>query len=418
MTPTPSDADDPLTWAREHTPILRSFQDEYGETRPLENHTVAFASHLEPKSGVAIETLRAAGAEVLFTPSEPQSTHGPVVEELDARDGITAFAWEGMTDEEFDAAQHDLLEHDPDFILDDGCELIAKVHADHPDVAADVIGGGEQTTAGITRLEAMEDEGVLEFPVYGVNDTPMKHFFDNVHGTGESSLTNIAITTNAIISGKDVVICGYGYCGRGIARKARGMGAQTIVTEVDPRKALQAHMDGHRVMSMTEAAEVGDLFITATGNREVIREEHFEAMQDGATLANSGHFDVEIALDELEAMAVDVTTPKEGVTQYHMHDGRRLNLLADGRLVNLTGPYSQGHPAEVIDTTHAMMFIAAHDMLAGDGDGLTPGLYNIPDRLDRAVAERKLETLGVNIDEMTESQQAYGKEWEHPDSSF
>jgi adenosylhomocysteinase len=379
---------------------------------------VAFASHLEPKTGVAIETLRAAGAEVLFTPSEPQSTHGPVVEELDARDGITAFAWEGMTDEEFHAAQHDLLEHDPDFILDDGCELIAKVHADHLDVAADVIGGGEQTTAGITRLEAMEDEGVLEFPVYGVNDTPMKHFFDNVHGTGESSLTNIAITTNAIISGKDAVICGYGYCGRGIARKARGMGAQTIVTEVDPRKALQAHMDGHRVMSMAEAAEVGDLFITATGNREVMREEHFEAMQDGATLANSGHFDVEIALDDLEAMAEDVTTPKEGVTQYHLSDGRRLNLLADGRLVNLTGPYSQGHPAEVIDTTHAMMFVAAHDMLTGDGGDLMPGLYNIPDRLDRAVAERKLETLGVSIDEMTESQRAYGEEWEHPDSSF
>lgn len=379
---------------------------------------MAFASHLEPKTGVAIETLRAAGAEVLFTPSEPQSTHGPVVEELDARDGITAFACEGMTDEEFHAAQHDLLEHDPDFILDDGCELIAKVHADHLDVAADVIGGGEQTTAGITRLEAMEDEGVLEFPVYGVNDTPMKHFFDNVHGTGESSLTNIAITTNAIISGKDAVICGYGYCGRGIARKARGMGAQTIVTEVDPRKALQAHMDGHRVMSMAEAAEVGDLFITATGNREVMREEHFEAMQDGATLANSGHFDVEIALDDLEAMAEDVTTPKEGVTQYHLSDGRRLNLLADGRLVNLTGPYSQGHPAEVIDTTHAMMFVAAHDMLTGDGGDLMPGLYNTPDRLDRAVAERKLETLGVSIDEMTESQRAYGEEWEHPDSSF
>jgi adenosylhomocysteinase len=215
-----------------------------------------------------------------------------------------------------------------------------------------------------------------------------------------------------------VVVCGYGYCGRGIARKARGMGAQTIVTEVDPRKALQAHMDGHRVMSMAEAAEVGDVFITATGNREVMRKEHFEAMQDGATLANSGHFDVEIALDDLEAMAEEVTTPKEGVTQYQMSDGRRLNLLAEGRLVNLTGPYSQGHPAEVIDTTHAMMFTAAHDMLAGDGDALTPGLYNIPDRLDRAVAERKLETLGVSIDEMTESQRAYGKEWEHPDSSF
>jgi len=417
MSPVSHDADDPLAWAREYTPILRSYQEEYGETKPLEGYTVAFASHLETKSGVAIETLREAGAEVLFAPSEPQSTHGAVVDALDAREGITAFAWEGMTDDEFDAAQHELLEEEPDFILDDGCELIAKVHAEHPDVAADVIGGGEQTTAGITRLEAMEEEGILQFPVYGVNDTPMKHFFDNVHGTGESSLTNVAITTNSIISGKDVVVCGYGYCGRGIARKARGMGGQTIVTEVDPRKALQAHMDGHRVMDMAEASEVGDLFISATGNREVMREEHFERMQDGAILANSGHFDVEIDLEALEEAAESTSTPKEGVTQYHMPDGRRLNLLAEGRLVNLTGPFSQGHPAEVMDTTFAMMFVAAYDMLV-DGPDLEPGLYNIPDRLDRAVADRKLETLGVSIDDMTESQQAYTEEWEHPDSSF
>ena len=417
MSPVSHDADDPLAWAREYTPILRSYQEEYGETKPLSGYTVAFASHLETKSGVAIETLREAGADVLFAPSEPQSTHGAVVDALDAREGITAFAWEGMTDEEFDEAQHELLEEEPDFILDDGCELIAKVHAEHPDVAADVIGGGEQTTAGITRLEAMEEEGILQFPVYGVNDTPMKHFFDNVHGTGESSLTNIAITTNAIISGKDVVVCGYGYCGRGIARKARGMGGQTIVTEVDPRKALQAHMDGHRVMDMAEASEVGDLFISATGNREVLRDEHFERMQDGAILANSGHFDVEIDLEALENAAESTSTPKEGVTQYHMPDGRRLNLLAEGRLVNLTGPFSQGHPAEVMDTTFAMMFVAAYDMLV-DGPDLEPGLYNIPDRLDRAVAERKLETLGVSIDDMTESQQAYTEEWEHPDSSF
>ena len=407
----------PLTWARDHTPILASFQEEYREEKPLEGYTVAFASHLEAKSGVAIETLHAAGADVLFAPSEPQSTHGPVVEELDSREGITAYAWEGMSDEEFDGAQHDLLEEEPDFILDDGCELIAKCHADHPDLAETVIGGGEQTTAGITRLEAMDEKDVLEFPVYGVNDTPMKHFFDNVHGTGESALTNVAITTNSLLSGKDVVVCGYGYCGRGVANKARGMGAQTIVTEVDPRKALQAHMDGHRVMDMTEAAEAGNLFISATGNREVMRAEHFKRMADGATLANAGHFDVEIDLDALEELATEVTTPKEGVTRYHMSDGRRLNLLTDGRLVNLTGPYSQGHPAEVMDTTFAMMFMAAYDMLT-NGTDLEPGLYNVPDRLDRAVAERKLETLGLSTESLTESQQAYYEEWEQPDSSF
>ncbi len=417
MAPVPTDADDPLAWARDYMPVLESFREEYGETRPLEGYTVAFASHLEANSGVAIETLHAAGADVLFAPSEPKSTHGDVVAALDAREGITAFAREGMTDEEFDEAQHTLLEERPDFVLDDGCELIAKVHADHPDVAAGVIGGGEQTTAGITRLEAMEREGVLRFPVYGVNDTPMKHFFDNVHGTGESTLTNVAITTNTILSGQDVVVCGYGYCGRGIARKARGMGAKTIVTEADPRKALEAHTDGHRVMDMTEAAEAGDVFISATGNREVMRAEHFERMPDGAVLANSGHFDVEIDTEALGGLAEEVTHPKEGVTRYHMADGRRLNLLAEGRLVNLTGPYSQGHPAEVMDTTFAMMFVAAYDVLVDD-PGLEPGLYGIPDRLDRAVAERKLATLGLSTEDLTESQREYYEEWEHPDSSF
>jgi adenosylhomocysteinase len=414
--PDQSDAD-PLAWTRDHTPVLQSLREAYENSEPLSGYRIALASHLEPKTGVAIETLHAAGAEVLFTASNPQSTHGDVVEALAAHDGITAFAREGMTDEEFDEAQHELLEEEPDFILDDGCELIAKCHADHPEVAEQVIGGGEQTTTGITRLEAMESEDILQFPVYGVNDTPMKHYFDNVHGTGESSLTNIAITTNALISGKKVVVCGYGYCGRGIARKARGMGAQTIVTEVDPRKALEAHMDGHRVMDMDEAAQEGELFVSATGNREVIRQEHLEVMQDGATLANAGHFDVEIDIEALSALATDVTTPKEGVTRYHMPDGRQLNLLAEGRLINLTGPHSQGHPAEVMDTSFAMMFMAAYDMLA-DGVELEPGLYNIPDRLDRAVAERKLETLGVSLETLTDSQEAYYDEWEQPDSSF
>ena len=393
MAPVPNDADDPLAWARDYMPVLESFREEYGESRPLDGYTVAFASHLEANSGVAIETLHSAGADVLFAPSEPKSTHGDVVAALDAREGITAFAREGMTDEEFDEAQHALLEERPDFVLDDGCELIAKVHADHPDVAAGVIGGGEQTTAGVTRLEAMEREGVLRFPVYGVNDTPMKHFFDNVHGTGESTLTNVAITTNTILSGQDVVVCGYGYCGRGIARKARGMGAKTIVTEADPRKALEAHTDGHRVMDMTEAAGAGDVFISATGNREVMRAEHFERMPDGAVLANSGHFDVEIDTDALGGLAEEVTRPKEGVTRYHMADGRRLNLLAEGRLVNLTGPYSQGHPAEVMDTTFAMMFVAAHDLLTDDRDR-APGVPRPPGRADRASRTRRAHDHG------------------------
>jgi adenosylhomocysteinase len=408
---------DPLAWARDYTPVLQSLGDEHEADEPLDGSTVAVATHLEAVSGCLVEALNRAGAEVLFTPSEPQSTHGDVVDYLDAVDGITAYAWEGMTDAEFDEAQHELLAEEPDFLLDDGCELISKCHADHPEVAEQVLGGGEQTTAGITRVEAMEEEGVLQFPVYGVNDTPMKHYFDNVHGTGESSLANISITTNTVITGQQVVVAGYGYCGRGIARKARGMGAQTIVTEVEPRKALQAHMDGHRVMSMAEAAELGDIFITSTGTRDVIRREHFERMNDGAQLANAGHFDVEIDLDGLEAYADEVTEPKEGITRFTTPDGRNLNLLADGRLVNLTGPASEGHPAEIIDTTHAMMFVTADDLLTRDHD-LGPGLYAIPDRLDRDVAERKLDTLGIDIDAVTSAQQEYADEWRHEDSSF
>ncbi|MDY6765320.1 MAG: adenosylhomocysteinase [Halobacteria archaeon] len=411
------EVEDPLGWARDHTPILRLFADKYGEERPFEGYKIAVASHLEAKTGILIETLNKAGAHVLFAPSEPKSTHGDVVEELDKSDGIEAFAWEGMTDEEFEEAQHSLLEERPDFILDDGCELIAKAHSDHPEVARDVIGGGEQTTAGVTRLEAMEDEDVLKFPVYAVNHTPMKHFFDNVHGTGESSLTNIAITTNTMLSGKTVIVAGYGFCGRGIARKARGMGAQTVVTEIDPRKALEAHMDGHRIMGMDEAAEIGDYFITATGNRDVIRRRHFKRMKDGAILANSGHFDVEIVVEDLEDLAEEITTPKEGITRYHLEDGTKLNLLAEGRLVNLTGPYSQGHPAEVMDTTFAMMFMAAYDIIARDR-GLEPGVYSVPDRLDREVAERKIETLDTSIDSPTESQNEYLKDWKHKESSF
>lgn len=414
-----TETEDPLAWTRDHTPLLRSLADEFGTTEPFAGLTVAVASHLETKTGVFVEALNAAGAEVLFAPSEPQSTHGDVIEFLDARDGYEAFAEEGMTDEAFEDAQHALLEREPDVILDDGCELIAKVHDDHPEVARGVIGGGEQTTAGITRLEAMDREGVLQFPVYGVNDTPMKHFFDNVHGTGESSLANVMISTNAIVAGKTAVVAGYGYVGRGVASKLRAMGADTIVTEVDPRKALEAHMAGHRVMNMAEAAPVGDIFLTATGSRDIIREEHFAEMESGAKLANTGHFDVEILVDDLEAMADRTTTPRAGVTRYHLPDGRHLDLLAEGRLVNLTGPHSQGHPAEVMDMTFAMMFMAAYDVVgrAREGD-LSPGLHQIPDRIDRQVADRKLRTLGIEVDNVTEAQEEYVSDWRHTDSSF
>ena len=409
--------DDPLAWSRDHTPVLQSLAEEYRDDEPLDGHTVAVASHLETKTGVFIETLHAAGAEVLVTGSEPHSTKGPVVDALDAVDGIRTFVEADMSEEAWVEGQHALLEERPDFLLDDGCELIARVHAEHPEIAREMIGGVEQTTAGIQRLEAMEAEDILEFPVYGANDSPMKNHFDNVHGTGESSLANLMITTNTMLSGTTIVVAGYGYCGRGIARKAKGIGADTIVTEVDPRKALEAIMDGHRVTTMADALPEADYVLTSTGNRDVVRADHLDHLPDGVVLANAGHFDVEIEVPALENMAEEVTEPKEGVTRYHLPDGRRVNLLADGRLVNLTGPYSQGHPAEVMDTTFATMFVAAYEMLVDD-PGLDPGLYQVPDRLDRAVAYRKLETMGVEIDDLTERQREYYEDWEHPDSAF
>ncbi len=399
----------PLTWARDHAPVLADLTDEFREERPFEGLTVAICSHLEASTGVFVETIHAGGAECLVAPSEPKSTHADVIDHLDSREGIRTFAEPDMSDRAFERAQSDLLAERPDLIADDACELIARAHASHPDAVEEAIGGVEQTTAGVRRLEAIDADAGLGFPAYGVNDTPMKRCFDNVHGTGESSLVNVAQITNTALSGKTVVVGGYGHCGRGIARKARGLGARTVVTEVDPRKALEAHMDGHLALSMAEAAEIGDLFVPSTGSRDVIRRAHFERMRDGAQLANAGHFDVEIAVDDLEAMAERTTEPIAGVTRYHLPDGRRLDLLTEGRLVNLTGPNSKGHPIEVMDTTFAMMAVALRELAVGERP--EPGVHAVPDRLDREVADRKLAAVGGSRDDLTAKQEAYLSDW-------
>ena len=299
-------AADPLARLWDRTPVLKRLRETGKEERPLEGTTVAVCAHLEPKTGIFVETLRDAGADVLCTPNVPGSVHGDVVEHLDDQAGITAFAAEEMSEAELDRAHRDVLARDPDLLASDGADLPVKLHAD-PDLStAGVLGCVEQTTSGVSRVRAMENDGVLDIPVYAVNHTPMKHWFDNVHGTGESALTNIALSTNTVLSGRTVVVAGYGYVGRGVASKARAIGADTIVTEVDPRKAIRAHMDGHRVMPMDEAAGVGDLFVTATGTCHVIRERHFERLTDGAMLSNVGHREVEIAIDQLAALASDV----------------------------------------------------------------------------------------------------------------
>lgn len=404
---------DPISWARDFSPVLQSLGATYSE--PFAGLTVAVCSSITTNTGVLIETLRAAGAErVLFTSAGPKYNDPAVIRMLDDADGIEGYVSPGMSQAELDDACGALLAEGPDLLLDDGCVLTAAAHADHPDVAADIIGAAEQTTVGITRLRVLEEEGLLAYPVYAVNDTPMKRSFDNVHGTGESVLTAIAATTNTMLSGSTVVVAGYGYCGRGVARKAHGVGADTVVTEVDPRRALQAHMDGHRVLSLHEAAPVGDYFIAATGSVDVFRREHFQAMGDGAIIASAGTA-AEIAVDDLDALATRTGKPRDGVTRYQLPDGRRLNLLADGYVVNLAAPGSDGHPEQIIDLTFAMMFEAARELVDGDR-ALDPGLYPVPDRLDRAVAERGMETLGLSLDVPTDRQREYAADWKHEDA--
>ncbi|MDZ7749210.1 MAG: adenosylhomocysteinase [Halofilum sp. (in: g-proteobacteria)] len=296
-------------------------------------------------------------------------------------------------------------------MLDDAAELTARLVDRRPDLVDGLLGVCEQTTTGVHRLSAMARQGLMTFPAYAVNDTPMKRCFDNVHGTGESALTNLALVTNLLLGGKRVVVAGFGYCGRGVAHKAQGWGADVIVTEVDPRRALQAHMEGFRVMSMAAAAPLGDIFLTTTGNCDVLRGEHFHAMRDGAVVANAGHFDVEIRVADLEATAQASRTVRPGITEYALDNGRRINLVADGRLVNLAAPTSMGHPAEVMDQTFAMQFAAALDLLE-HRDELAPGVHPVPDAIDHWIAATRLETLGITIDTLDDTQRAYLDAWQ------
>jgi len=406
-----------LEWARNHMPIHARLRELYADEKPLQGMTVAVCSHLEAKTGVLIETLAAAGAKVLFTGSEPMSTQDDVVAALNEQPNITGYTERGLSDEEFEHLQLRLLEHEPELIIDDAAELTARMHAKLPRLAERVIGVCEQTTTGVHRLEAMQQQGILKFPAYAVNDTPMKHLFDNVHGTGESSISNFMVVTNLLVAGKRVVVAGFGYCGRGLARKLRSLGAKVIITEIDPRKALQAHMEGFEVMPMAQAAPLGDFFITVTGNRDVIRREHFERMKDGAVLANSGHFNVEINRKDLEALATSKREARPGITEYRLVGGRRVYLIAEGRLVNLTAPTSMGHPVEVMDQTFAMQFVAALHLLE-HREELEPRVYSVPDEVDRRVAEIKLQTLGIEIDSLLESQKRHLTAWKYEDIKF
>ncbi|OOC10693.1 adenosylhomocysteinase [Thioalkalivibrio halophilus] len=400
-----------LAWAREHMPVHAALRERLGRSRPLAGITLGVCSHVEAKTGVFVETLAAAGAEVVFTGSEPGSSQDDVVAALNEQDGITGYARRGVSEEELEALHLQALDHAPRFILDDAAELTARLVHQRPALLDDFIGMCEQTTTGVQRLQAMARADALPFPAYAVNNTPMKHEFDNIHGTGESSLTNLLLTTNLLLAGKKVVVAGFGDCGLGIAGKARALGARVAITEIEPRQALRAHMAGFEVMPMLEAAAWGEIFITTTGNRDVIRAEHFEAMADGALLANAGHFNVEIDAEALAGLSVEPPhEARPGIMEYRLADGRRLHLVCEGRLVNLATPTAMGHPAEVMDQTFAMQIVAACHLVERAA-GLEPGVHPVPDQVDREVAELKLETLGIGLDTLTESQQRFLDAW-------
>ncbi|WP_436901556.1 adenosylhomocysteinase [Halovenus halobia] len=401
-----------MEWARQHMPILKSLRADFEANQPFAGERIGMAMHVEAKTAVLAETLAAGGAEVAITGCNPLSTHDDVSVALDAIDGVTSYAKRGVDDDEYYDAMEAVIDHEPTITVDDGGDLVFAIHEDHPELIDTILGGCEETTTGVHRLRAMDADGALDYPMFAVNDTPMKRLFDNVHGTGESSLASIAMTTNLSWAGKTVVVAGFGHCGKGVAKKASGQNADVIVTEIEPRRALEAHMEGYDVMPMQEAAAEGDVFITTTGNRDIIVDEHFDVMDDGVVLSNAGHFDVEVDLKALEAKAVDSYEAREGMQAYEMDDGRRIHVLAEGRLVNLAAPVSLGHPVEVMDQSFGIQAVCVRELLESS-DEYAAGLHEVPDELDREVAEIKLDAEGVEFDELTDEQSEYMDSWQH-----
>ncbi len=398
-----------IEWAAQFMPVLAAIKKQFVLKKPFAGMTVGMALHVEAKTANLVSTLTAGGAEVHITGCNPLSTQDDVAGALNHIKGVHCYAKRACSVEEYYAAIDKVLDASPTITIDDGMDLIHYLHTKRRDLLSSIIGGCEETTTGIHRLRAMAAEGKLEFPVIAVNDTPMKRFFDNVHGTGESALSSIMITTNTLIAGKYVVVAGYGYCGRGLARKAHGLGAKVIVTEVDPRRALEAHMDGFLVMPMDKAAEIGDIFITTTGNMGVIAAPHFKKLKDGAILSNAGHFNVEIDMGYLAEHA-DKVIQREGIETFVIK-GKSIHVLAEGRLVNLATPKGMGHPVEVMDLSFALQALCAR-YIAENGRELSGGVYEVPQEIDEQVARLKLSSLGLTIDELSKEQRTYLCSWD------
>ena len=392
-----------IDWVKRNCPLLRTLEGEFAARKPFAGLRIALSVHLEAKTAYLCRVLAAGGAEMYVTGSNPLSTQDDVAAAL-AEGGLEVFATYGCTEEEYAENIREVLRHDCNIIIDDGSDLVHTLHTEFPEKLRHVLGGCEETTTGIIRLKAMAEKGTLAFPMILVNDADCKHLFDNRYGTGQSVWDGINRTTNLIVAGKTVVVAGYGWCGKGVAMRAKGLGAKVIVTEVDPVKAIEAVMDGFEVMKMNDAARIGDFFVTVTGCSEVITERDFNVMKDGAILCNAGHFNVEVDVEGLEKAAVDKREMRKNICGYRMSNGRWLYLLAEGRLVNLAA--GDGHPAEIMDMSFAIQALSAEYLARKSGE-ISEKLVKVPAEIDRRVALMELEFMGKSIDTLTESQKAY-----------
>ena len=399
-----------IEWAEMDMPVLRKkIRERFIEEKPLKGIRIGACLHVTTETANLMRTLKEGGAEVYLCASNPLSTQDDVAAALVKHYDIPVFAIKGEDEETYYMHIEEVLKRKPHITMDDGADLISTLHMKHQDLIDNVIGGTEETTTGVIRLKAMAKEGALRYPVIAVNEAMTKHLFDNRYGTGQSTIDGILRATNRLLAGSVFVVAGYGWCGKGVAMRAKGMGAEVIVTEVDPIKAIEARMDGYRVMPMEKAAEIGDIFCTVTGNIHVIRKEHFERMKDGAIVCNSGHFNVEIDIPALEKLAVEKRRVRPFVDEYKLADGRRIYLLAEGRLVNLAA--AEGHPASVMDMSFANQALSA-EYLVKEGKKLKPDVYVVPEHIDRKVAELKLKAMGIEIDQLTPEQIEYLNSWE------
>ncbi|NLX37503.1 MAG: adenosylhomocysteinase [Chloroflexi bacterium] len=398
-----------IAWAEREMPVLRQIRERLAKERPFAGVRMAACLHVTTETANLMRTLQDGGAEVVLCASNPLSTQDDVAAALVARDEMPVFAIKGEDNETYYRHITAAIDHRPNVTMDDGADVVSILHGDRREALSDVIGGTEETTTGVIRLRALEAEGKLEYPIVAVNDADTKHLFDNRYGTGQSTIDGIIRATNTLLAGKTFVVCGYGWCSRGIAMRARGMGANVIVTEVDPLRALEALMDGYRVMPMLQAATEADIVVTATGDAHVLDTAHFERMKDGVLIANSGHFNVEINLVGLADMATEVRSVRDFVQEYRLSDGRRINVLGEGRLINLAA--AEGHPSAVMDMSFANQALCAEFMIKNH-DRLTKSVYSVPREIDRQVAMLKLRAMGVTIDTLTDAQQTYLTSWQ------